>query len=133
MSRVAIVLLSIAAALAADKDKPRFQVKKAGEYPNAQSAEKITVAAIPYSTPEQAATAFGKVNPYDHGVLPVLVVIQNDTGKALRLDLKAQFVDPENRHLDSVPAEDVIYIDAIKKRPGQPRTSPLPIPTTTRV
>src|SRR5262249_33302829 len=131
MRRVAlIVLLSITAALAADKDKIRFTVKPAAEYLGSQTVDKITVAAVPYSTPEQAATAFGKVNPNQHGVLPVLVVIQNDTGKALRLDLKVQFVDSENHNLDAVPPEDVVTIDAIRNRQGQPRTPPWPpIPT----
>ena len=37
-------------------------------------------------TLEKVKLAFGKVNPNQFGVLPVLVVIQNDGDKAIRLD-----------------------------------------------
>ena len=125
MRRALIVLLSIAAALAAD-NKTRFAPGQAASYPGHQTQDKITVAAVPYTTVEEAATVFGKVKPYQEGILPVLVIIDNDTGKALRLDLTAQLTDADNRRLDSVSPAYVVTYHAIKKRPGQPRTSPIP-------
>jgi hypothetical protein len=126
MSRVAlIVLLSITAGTAADKDK-RFAAGPAASYPNHQTQEKITVAAVPFFTAEQASTAFGKVNPYAHGILPVLVVIENGTGKALRLDLHAQLEDLERRYIDAMPPGDVVLFDGVRKPPGIPNTSPIP-------
>src|SRR5579871_3688174 len=107
MKRLALILLSITAALAGDKDQARFAVNAPSSYANHQTQEKITVAAVPYTTSEQAATAFGKVNPYAHGILPVLVVIENGTGKAIRLDLRAEWDDPANRHIDAMPPGDV--------------------------
>jgi len=128
MKRVAlIVLLSIPAAMAVDKDKGRFAPGPASSYSGHQTQEGITIAAVPYTTEELAKTAFGKVNPYERGILPVLVIIQNDSGKPLRLDLKVQFVDPDNRHLDPFPADDVIYYQGIKK-PPRLAPNPLPIP-----
>ena len=88
MRRVAMVLLSIATAIAADK--PRFDPKPAASYPGHQTASGITVAAVPYTREDEVKAAFGKANPYKYGVLPVLVVIQNDTGKAPRLNLKTR-------------------------------------------
>src|ERR1041385_7512510 len=106
MRRVAlIVLLSIPAAMAVDKDKGRFVPGPASSYPGVQTQEGITIAAVPYITEEQAKSAFGKVNPYERGILPVLVIIENESGKALRLDLSVQFVDPDNHHLDAMPPE----------------------------
>ena len=129
MKRVAlIVLLSITAALAVDKDKGRFVPGPASSYPGHQTQEGITIAAVPYITAEQAASAFAKVNPYEHGILPVLVIFENGSGKALRLDLKVQFVDPDNHHLDAIPAEDVIYYQGVKKPPRLGPSTPLPIP-----
>ena len=129
MRRVAlIVLLSIAATSADDKDKTRFTPGPASSYANHQTMDKITIAAIPYVTEEQAKTAFGKVNPYQHGVLPVLVVMENGTGKALRLDLEAEFVDPGGKHVEATPASDVVYIDSTVKRPKLPGQSPYPNP-----
>jgi len=128
MKRVAlIVLLSITAAMAVDKDKGRFVPGPATSHPGYQPQEGITIAAVPYITAEQAAAAFAKLNPYEHGILPVLVIIENGSGKALRLDLKVQFVDPDNRHLDAFPADDVIYYQGVKKPPSIGPTPGLPI------
>jgi len=136
MKRVAlIVLLSIPAALAVDKDKGRFVPGPASSYPGHQTQEGITIAAVPYITEEQAKSAFGKVNPYDHGILPVLVIIENGSGSALRLNLKVQFVDPENHHLDSYPPEDLIYYQGVKKPPhiGPATSRPARVLTDTKI
>jgi hypothetical protein len=124
-----IVLLSIAAAVADDKDKAHFSAAPAASYPGHQTLDQITIAAVPFLTEEQAKTAFGKVNPYKYGVIPILVVLQNDTGKALRLDLHAEFVDPGGRHVDATPASDVIYVGSDPKRPRIPGASPIPLPS----
>ena len=108
MRRALIVLLSITAAFAVDK-KPGFAPEPAASYPGHRTQEKITIAAKPYNTAELAGTAFGKVKPHERGILPVLVVMQNDTGKALALDLK---------HLEAMTPDDVIRFEAIQQRPG---------------
>jgi hypothetical protein len=131
MRRVAlIVLLSIPAAMAVDKDKGRFVPGPAASYPGNQTQEGITIAAVPYITAEQAASAFGKVNPYERGIMPVLVIIENGSGAALRMNLSVQFVDPNNRHLDAIPPEDLLTYQAIKKPPtiGPPSALPIPLP-----
>jgi hypothetical protein len=130
MRRVAIiVLLSITAAAAADKDKSRFVPAPASSYPAHQTLDKITIAAVPYTSEEQVTAAFGKVNPNKYGILPVLVVIQNDTGKALALNLKIEYVDQQRHHLEPMPPADVVLYDGATKAswkvPGQ---NPLPIP-----
>jgi hypothetical protein len=131
MKRAWIVLLSIAAVsgfvYGVDK-KPTFEVRAADTYAGHQTQEKITIAAIPYNTDALAATAFGKVKPHERGILPVLVVIRNDTGKALRLDLKTEFVTAEGQHRESIPGADVIRFQGIQKRPGVPVPLPIPLP-----
>src|SRR5579871_2909928 len=132
MRRVAIISLSITAlsaiALAAD-DKAPFKPGPASSYPNHQRLDKITLAAIPYVTEEQAKSAFGKVNPVKYGVLPVLVIFENNTSKTLRLDLQAEYDDPGNRHIDATPASDVLYLGSSVKQPKMPgATRPLPLP-----
>jgi hypothetical protein len=128
MRRLAVIVLSITAAFAVDK-KPAFSVQPAASYPGHATQEKITVGVKPYNTNELAATAFGKVKPHERGILPVLVVIQNDTGKPLRLDLKAEFVTAEMDHLEAMPADDVVRFQGVQKRPGmRPPTAPIPIP-----
>lgn len=130
MRRLAlIVLLSITALAGDDKDNSRFAPRPASSYPSHQTLEKITIAAVPFTTEEQAREAFGKANPNKYGVLPVLVIMQNGTGKALRLNLQAEYIDPGNRHVEATPASDVIYIGTEVKRPRTPGTSRIPLPS----
>src|SRR5258708_896049 len=128
MRRVALIVLMSIAAWAAD-DKVRFAPGPASSYPGHQTLENITIAAVPFLTDEQSATAFGKVNPSKHGVLPVLVVLENGTRKAIRLDLRAEFIEPGNRHVDATPANEVVFLGLPPQRPRMPGTNPLPIPT----
>jgi hypothetical protein len=123
-----IVLLSIATAAASDKDKPRFAPGPASSYASHQSLDKITIAAVPYVTDAETAAAFGKLNPNKYGVLPVLVILENETGKALRLDLRAEFVSADGKHVIAVPPDDVQRQSAVTKAP-RIGGSPLPFPT----
>jgi hypothetical protein len=118
--RLALVL-SIATAFAADKDTP-FKAAPAASYAHHQTNDAITVGVDPYVSGDKVKTAFGKVNPYDYGVLPVLVVIQNDGKEAIRLDrLKVQYVGPGNR-VEATPSRDVRYA----RGPQRPSVTPGP-------
>ena len=131
MRRVAVfssvILLSIAWG-GDDKDKDRFAPAAASSYKGATTTDKITMAAVPFISEEQMHSAFGKVNPSKYGVLPVLVVIENGTGKALRLNLQADYIGPDNKHVDATPALDVTFIGGSTKPPSMPGTNPLPWP-----
>jgi hypothetical protein len=123
-----IVLLSIAATAGDDKDKDRFAPGPVSSYRGAVTMEKIAMAGVPYVSDEQIRTAFGKANPPKYGVLPVLVVIENTTGKALRLDLQADYLRPDGKHIDATPASDVTFIGGSGKAPKLPGSNPLPFP-----
>jgi hypothetical protein len=131
-SGVWIGLLSIAAQAAYDnsddKDKERFAPGAASSYKGSQTTEKITIAAVPFVTEEQMRSAFGKVNPSKYGVLPVLVILENGTGKALRLSLTADYIAPDGKHVDATPAVDVTFIGGSGKPPSMPGSNPLPFP-----
>src|SRR5581483_6574014 len=84
-------------ALPAGKDEPKFTAGPATSYSH-QTADKVTIGVAAYVSDEQSRPAFGKHNPYDYGVMPVLVVIQNDSGKTIKLDpVQAALVGP-NRY-----------------------------------
>jgi hypothetical protein len=123
------ILLSISTVFAGDKDT-RFAVKPATEYPARLTQEKVTVAAMAYVNEDDVKLAFGKTDPNKYGVLPVLVVIQNDSGKPLRLNLQAEFVDRNGHHVDATPASEVHYVGTPPKRKDSNigMGSPLPFP-----
>ena len=108
--------MSIAAALgaykatAADKDV-RFSPAPAASYPAHQTNAQVTVAADPFDTEEKVKTAFGKNNPNPFGVLPMLVVIQNDSGKAIRAEqMKLEYIGSDRSRVAATPAADVRYL-----------------------
>src|SRR5947208_16527992 len=116
------LILSIAAAFAADKELP-FKAAPAASYPHHQTNEAITVAVDPYLSGEKVKTAFGKVDPYEYGVLPVLVVIQNDGKEAIRLDrLKVEYVGPGHERVEATSPKDVRYA----RGPQRPNVTPGP-------
>ena len=104
------LLLSISAGFAADKETP-FKVDPAGSYASHQSNAQITIGVDPYVSTNKVTLAFGKLNPSQFGILPVLVVIQNDSGKAIRLDrLKVEYAGPNHDRVEATPAKDVRYL-----------------------
>jgi len=116
-----LLAVSIAVAPAADNEKSKFEVKPASSYPHRQTSEKITIAAEPRETDEQTREPFGKVNPYRYGVLPVLLVIQNDGPNAIRVDrIKATYILPDNTRIEATPAQDLRFIRGVTQPRGLP-------------
>ena len=112
---------------AAEKERPKFEMAPAASYASHQTSEKVTIGAAVYDTAEKAHPAFGKLNPYEYGILPVLVVIQNDSGQTLRVDrMRVDYVAPDGSHIDATLASDVRYLSG----PRQPKVVPGPLPTS---
>lgn len=122
------MLCSIAALAFADKKTDsHFSPGPASSYPTRQTSDGITIAAVAYNTEELARTAFGKTNPYQYGVLPVLVIIQNDTPGALRLDgIRVEYVGADRSRIESTPASEVKFIGQSPKRPAPNAGGPIP-------
>ena len=119
------LILSIAAAPAADKKEVKFSPGPASSFASKVTNEKVTIGAQAYDTEELTRVAFGKVNPYMHGVLPVLVVIQNGTGTTLRLDnMVVNYIGSDREKIENVPPLEVKYIGAS----NQPKLSGSPLP-----
>jgi hypothetical protein len=111
------LLLSIAAAFAADKPTA-FKPGKAESYAAHQTNDKVTMGVDPYVIGDKIKVAFGKVDPYQYGILPVLVVIENDSDAAIKLDgLHAEYVGPNGDRVDATAARDVRYARG-PQRPG---------------
>jgi hypothetical protein len=125
------LLTSIAAVLApykagAAKEHPKFTPGPAAGYASHQTNDKVTIGVAAYVSDEETRPVFGKHNPYDYGVLPVLVVIQNDSGQSIRVDhLEAVLVSPSRDRIEATPASDVRYLTG----PRKPNliTGPIPV------
>ncbi len=114
--------MSIAAAFAADKGAT-FRAPEAASLAHRQTSEQLTIGVDPYDSADKVKSAFGKLDPNEHGVLPVLVVIQNDSSKTIRLDrIQAQYVGPNRAKIEATPARDVKYL----RPPRRPSAIPGP-------
>ncbi len=117
------------ATLVADnsKDTAKFSPGPASSYPARQTNGNVTVAAVAYDTEELAHTAFGKLNPNQYGVLPVLIIIQNDTDQALKLEhLDAEYTGIDGRQVEATPAGEVQTLGGTDRPNIQTATNPLP-------
>jgi hypothetical protein len=110
-----------------DKEKA-FKAGRAETYPAKAEQGKVVVAVAPFSTDEEIRQAFGKADLRKYGVLPVLVVIDNNGSKAIRVKLAAEYVTASGKHLEAMPPEDIMYLNGVKK-PAGPDKIQLPIPT----
>jgi hypothetical protein len=114
----------LAVAGAADKE-PHFVPGSAASYPTRQSNDKVTIAAIPYVSAEQTHMAFGKLDPNRYGILPLLIVIQNDGRQTLRFDsMRVEYVTSDRRRVDATAAKDVPYLSGAR----EPRIENGPLP-----
>src|SRR3954451_16406725 len=102
------LVASISVVEGVDKDKNKFSPGPASSFATKQTDNGVTIAAVAYDTEALASTAFGKMNPYQHGVLPVLVVIQNDSKQSIRLDrMDAMYIAADREKLEPTSPQDV--------------------------
>ncbi|MCC6585929.1 MAG: hypothetical protein IT168_04350 [Bryobacterales bacterium] len=126
----ALALLSSPLAALAQKkdDKPGFRPAKASTFENAQKGSGLVLAAAVYTSDAEASQAFGKLNPYEYGVLPVLFLIENNGKQTIRLEgIQVQYISADRQKIDNIPPNEVRFLRA-PKRPKMPGTDPLPIP-----
>jgi hypothetical protein len=105
-------------------DKTTFQAKPPEQYANKQTTDGVTMAAEAFTTDDQAKTAFGKLNPWRYNILPVLVVIRNDSKNAVRLEkIHFEYELPDHSKVDAMPAADVKY----SQGPNRPKVAVGPL------
>jgi hypothetical protein len=121
-----LIVLPIAAlAFAGEKDKTNFTPGPVVDYPARQTIDKVTIAAAPFNMRADTEKAFGKLDPNQYGVLPVLVVIRNDSNKTLALDrMTVEFMTADRERADATPAADVRYLSGLDL-PNKPSKDPM--------
>src|SRR5512138_782026 len=120
-----ILLLSIVSVFGADKEK-KFEPGPIDSYPGRLTIQKVTIAADPLDSEEKTRQAFGKLNPNQYGVLPVLLIVKNDGGETISLEtMRIEYILPSRQRIDATPATDVR-----RTRGGEkPNIYPGPLPT----
>ena len=67
------------------------------------------------------------MDPNKYGVLPVLVIIQNDTDQALKLDhVDVEYTRSDNRQVEATPSDEIQTLGGPPKTPSMGNGSPLP-------
>ncbi len=116
-------------------DKQAFRAGKAADYAN-QTSEKVLVGAKAFDNADLVADAFGKkTDLLKYGVLPVLVVVENQRDKSIDLrDMEVSLVATDGRHVSPISADEVAYLTKNgRRRPKGPGEGvPLPIPLPAR-
>jgi len=122
---ILILVASISVVMAVDKDKAKFAPGPASSFASKQTNEGVTIAAEAYETEDMAKAPFGKLNPYAHGVLPVLVVIQNDSKETVSLEkMKVEYETTDRERIGATAARDVQYLNPVKR----PNLNGTPLP-----
>jgi hypothetical protein len=136
---VLIVLLVLTGALAlyATKNFEPPKVSNATTYPahDVHASEKVSIAADPYNTAQKAAIF--RLKYLDHGVLPINLIVTNDSGYPVAMTkLDVQLV-ARDRHAKLTPLDpDDIYriMTHVKRTDDVGRTTnPLPFPRSHKV
>ena len=94
----------------------------------------LTIQVDPYLEPARAKERFGKANPLEAGILPLEVIMQNDTEQPIRVKLDAIQLEVRLRNggrqdIDWLSAEEtavlIVHPNGNPSSPGQRR---LPVP-----
>jgi len=118
--------LLVVTAAAADK---AFQAGRATDYAH-QVSDHVTLGAKSFDTEDLTAEAFGKkADLLKYGIVPVLVVIENQRDKSLDLqDIKVSLVAADGRHVDAMNPDDIQYMGGKKKHPTVNPLPKVPLP-----
>jgi hypothetical protein len=112
------------------KDFSLPKAENASTYPahDSHPVENVTIAAVPYTG--QKASIFN-ADYAGHGLLPVYVVISNDSGSTVELSkMQVQFVTVDRRAKIEPSTDEDIYrkMSKVQRRGDEPSRNPLPIP-----
>ena len=138
LTRPAVVILAVVAILycqrLAAKDEKGFVMPKASDAKayaahDTNGKEMVTVAADPYDRPDKTQGVF-RIKYKAEDLLPVLLVITNDSGQPVALtDMQVELVTRKRVKLHPASEDDILRRIARQPMKGdQPSANPLPFP-----
>ena len=120
---------SLAAALWAETQPGTFKVLPVDAYPSRQALGKLKIAAVRYESDEDTRVAFGKVNPNEYGILPVLLVFENGSEETLLLERMKLVYQYPGTEIAPLPPGQLPYMLGPKRPNTGPKiSSPIPLP-----
>ena len=103
----------------------KIKVGPASSYSFHQKQGSITIAADPYETKEKIKTAFDLKELEQMGIVPVHIIISNDSEDPIVISGQdINLLDSNNRSFEPLPVDEVVR--AVVYKEGPPRTSPGP-------
>ncbi len=128
---LALLLGPLPGAFAADAG---FKAKTADRYPGKQSQGDLIAAVKPFYSEKDQKSAFGKVRPYKHGVMPLLLVLTNTGLHPYDLkNLKVRFITAGRDGLEPIGGAELAYFNPKGHRPRQRNIPGVPGLSRTRV
>ncbi|MBI4481652.1 MAG: hypothetical protein HY652_02055 [Acidobacteria bacterium] len=105
---VCVVFLACLVPLAAYKIR-RVEIQDPQAYPSHQVNDRVAVAADPYLTDERSRLAFDVKHMNSRGLLPINVIIDNQTERAVLVNgLRAEILEKRGARHESVSLRDVM-------------------------
>lgn len=126
LARKTLIVSLWAAVLAASAQAP-FRPKPASSYPSRQKVGPLVLAAVKFETDAETKPLFGGVNPNEYGVLPVLLILENQGGETLMLDRMRVSYQYRREEVLPTPAHELPSILA-PRRPRVGMRAPVPLP-----
>ncbi len=111
-----------------------FRAKTADKYPAKQKQGDLIVAVKPFVSEKDQRSAFGKVRPYQLGVVPLLVVMSNTGRNIFTLEkLQVRLITSDREGLDPVRGEDLVTLNPKGHQPTRRSIPGVPGLNRTRV
>lgn len=119
--------LALPVALVRAADKSQFKPEGPERYANAQKLSGLVLAADSYHNPERAKIAFGsKTKPQEHGILPIYLVMRNDSTKVINLKGIRVEYQADRARSAAIPPEEVPYVGKAARPPRVDAGGPIP-------
>ena len=123
----AVALMASAPRPIPAQEPGRFEPKPANAYAARQTNDNVTIGVEPYENAEKLKLAFGKVDFARLGVLPVLVVVANDTDHAIQLDrMRVQLITADRQNIEPISADDALRPGRVKVPSSNQQRLPIP-------
>jgi hypothetical protein len=85
----------------------------------------MSVSADPYTSPQRSKDKFGKANPLPLGILPIEVVMRNETSEPIHIDLRTIQLEIRGRG-DRLQGIDWLTVDEVAGAIAHPKGPPAP-------